>query len=47
MSFGYEVYIEIPFRKLKELDQNQSDLTNLIALVREIYDEFNISLFKT
>ncbi|MBF8150097.1 hypothetical protein ITJ86_09330 [Winogradskyella sp. F6397] len=46
MSFGYEVYIEIPFQKLKELDQNQSDLTNLISLVNEIYNEFNNNLFK-
>ncbi|MFD1014650.1 hypothetical protein [Winogradskyella rapida] len=46
MSFGYEVYIEIPFQKLKELDQNQSDLTNLISLVNEIYNEFNNNLLK-
>jgi hypothetical protein len=46
MSFGYEVHIEIPFLKLKELDQSQSDLTNLMNLVSEIYNEFNNNLLK-
>ena len=44
ISFGYEVYIQIPFQKLQELDQNQYDLTNLINLVLEIHQSFSNDL---
>lgn len=44
ISFGYEVHIEIPFDKLKELDQKQSELDNLINLVTEIHKSFSNEL---
>jgi hypothetical protein len=44
ISFGYEVHIEIPFQKLKELDQKQSELNNLINLIREIHKSFSNEL---
>ncbi len=44
ISFGYEVHIEIPFEKLKELDQKQSELDNLINLVIEIHKSFSNEL---
>lgn len=44
ISFGYKVCIEIPFQKLKELDQKQSDLNNLIHLITEIHQQFSNQL---
>lgn len=44
ISFGYEVHIEIPFQKLKELDQKQSELNNLINLIIEIHKSFSNEL---
>lgn len=44
ISFGYEVHIEIPFEKLKELDQTQNDLNNLINLIIEIHKSFSNDL---
>ncbi len=44
ISFGYEVHIEIPFDNLKELDQKQSELDNLINLVTEIHKSFSDEL---
>lgn len=44
MSFGYEVHMKIPFERLKELDQKQSDLTELVKLILEIYEKFNDKL---
>ncbi|HOF16170.1 MAG TPA: hypothetical protein PLF32_05470 [Bacteroidales bacterium] len=44
ISFGYEVYIEIPFQKLKEIDQEQSKLDNLRDLLIEINKKFNEDL---
>lgn len=47
ISFGYEVHIEIPFNKLKELDQKQSELKDLINLVKVIYNSFSNNLLLT
>lgn len=44
ISFGYEVHIEILFERLKELDQNPTDLTNLINLGLAIHKSFNNEL---
>lgn len=44
ISFGYNVHIEIPFEKLKELDQKQSELDNLINLVTEMHKSFSNEL---
>jgi hypothetical protein len=44
VSFGYEVFIKIPFNTLKELDQQQSELDNLINLVTEIHHNFSNEL---
>ena len=44
ISFGYEVNISIPFQRLKELDQNQSELNNLINLVTTIHKAFSNEL---
>jgi hypothetical protein len=44
ISFGYEVHIEIPFQKLKELDQKQSELGNLMNLLKELHKSFSNEL---
>lgn len=44
ISFGYELVIEIPFTKLKELDTEQSNLTNLTNLITEINSVFKNNL---
>lgn len=44
ISFGYEVLINIPFEKLKELDQKQSELDNLIELINEIHRVYSAEL---
>lgn len=44
ISFGYEIHIEIPFDKLKQLDQKQSELDNLINLINDIYNSFSDNL---
>ena len=44
ISFGYEVHISIPFQKLKDLDQKQNELNNLINLVKEIHNSFSNEL---
>ena len=44
ISFGYEVHIEIPFERLKELDQTQNDLNNLIKLIVAIHEKFSNDL---
>lgn len=40
ISFGYELVVTIPFHKLKEVDTEQYELTNLIELIKNIYSEF-------
>ncbi|GEM54339.1 hypothetical protein B0A58_01310 [Flavobacterium branchiophilum NBRC 15030 = ATCC 35035] len=47
ISFGYEVVIKIPFTKLKELDTEQSNLTNLTNLITEINSVFKNNLLNT
>lgn len=37
VSFGYELYFEIPFEKLRTIDNNKEDLSPLAALLEEIY----------
>ncbi|HEY0298426.1 MAG TPA: hypothetical protein VGB84_04325 [Arachidicoccus sp.] len=44
ISFGYELSIEIPFNKLKEIDTKQSDLSGLTNLISEIHEQFNNKL---
>lgn len=44
ISFGYEIFVKIPFNKLKELDTNQSDLSNLAELILDINTKFNNKL---
>ncbi|MFA7446258.1 MAG: hypothetical protein WCY89_09950 [Flavobacteriaceae bacterium] len=44
ISFGYEIFIEIPFSKLKEIDTKQSDLNNLTNLIFDAYEQFNDKL---
>lgn len=44
ISFGYEVHMEIPFHKLKTLDQNQAELNTLIHLIKEIHTSFSTEL---
>ena len=41
ISFGYELTLNIPFDKLKELDTVQSDLKNLTELIININEEFS------
>lgn len=41
ISFGYEIFIKIPFQKLKDLDTKESDLTGLIELLIDINNKFN------
>jgi hypothetical protein len=45
MSFGYEISIRIPFRILSSLDRTRSDLSGLIKIIKEIYEEFQ-TLYK-
>ncbi|WGH75995.1 hypothetical protein P8625_02170 [Tenacibaculum tangerinum] len=47
ISFGYELVVEIPFEKLKELDIVQSDLTKLTELIKNISNEFRDNLLNT
>lgn len=47
ISFGYELVIKIPFTKLKELDTEQSNLTNLTNLITEINSVFKNNLLNT
>lgn len=47
LSFGYEVSMEIPFQKLKELDQKQDDLNDLMNLIKTIHNSFNNELLLT
>lgn len=44
VSFGYEVQIEIPFERLQELDQNQTELNSLINLILETHKSFSDQL---
>lgn len=37
VSFGYELYFEIPFETLRTVDNNKEDLSSLTALLEEIY----------
>ncbi len=41
LSFGYEIIVKIPFKKLKEIDTRQSDLSNLIELIEDIYHKYS------
>lgn len=46
LSFGYFLIVTIPFNKLKEIDTEHSQLTNLINLIENVYSEFrNILLY--
>ncbi|MFK7048849.1 hypothetical protein V3Q77_03010 [Flavobacterium davisii] len=40
LSFGYEIYIEIPFFALKQLDIKESDLRGLMELIIDIDETF-------
>lgn len=44
VSFGYEVYLEIPSKKIQELAQHQHDLTALKNLIIEIHKSFTDQL---
>ena len=44
LSFGYSILMKIPFSKLKELDIQESDLSNLSKLIIEIYNAFKDKL---
>ncbi|MGO1751082.1 hypothetical protein [Psychroflexus halocasei] len=44
ISFGYQIHIVIPFQKLKELDQKQTELNDLINLITDIHENFNDKL---
>jgi hypothetical protein len=46
ISFGYEISINIPFERLKKIDQKKSDLSGLIKIVKDIYLAFNNQLLK-
>lgn len=37
VAFGYELFFEIPFEKLRSIDNNKEDLSPLTALLEEIY----------
>ncbi len=47
ISFGYELTLNIPFDKLKELDTIQSDLKNLTELIKNISQGFSVNLLNT
>ncbi len=47
ISFGYKILVTIPFKKLKEIDSDYSDLSNLIDLIEDIYQEYSNSLLNT
>jgi hypothetical protein len=47
ISFGYELVMKVPFAKLKELDTEQSNLTNLTNLILEINRVFKDNLLNT
>jgi hypothetical protein len=47
MSFGYEIFLKIPFNKLKEIDTKQSDLNNLTQLINDIYRKYSDNLLNT
>ena len=40
ISFGYQMDIYIPFKRLQELDQNHDNLDNLVDLTKNIYSAF-------
>lgn len=40
LSFGYELYIQIPFNELRQVDQNKSDLSGLTNLIESTFNAF-------
>lgn len=46
ISFGYEILVTIPFEKLKKIDTNSSDLSNLIKLINEIHQKYSDDLLR-
>ena len=44
ISFGYEVFLKIPFEKLKELDTDQSNLSKLTTLITKMHQFFSYDL---
>ncbi|WP_143961336.1 hypothetical protein [Litoribacter populi] len=46
ISFGYEISLNIPFEKLKAIDNDKSDLTGLVNLLNRIVKAFNENLLK-
>lgn len=46
ISFGFSIGLNIPFEKLKQIDQNKSDLSGLVKILKSIYWGFNNNLLK-
>jgi hypothetical protein len=46
ISFGYEISVIVPFKTLQTLDSKKSDLSNLVNLMNDIYQEFDNNLLK-
>lgn len=46
LSFGYELYIVIPFEKLKKVDNSATNLNGLVDLIRSSYRAFENDLIK-
>jgi len=44
IAFGYHISITIPFKKLKELDNNHNDIKPLASLIESIYRAFENDL---
>jgi hypothetical protein len=44
ISFGYHIYIAIPFKELSQLDINHDNITPLANLINSIYKAFETSL---
>lgn len=38
LSFGYQVNFEIPFKELRDIDQDKSDLSGLTELIKSAYE---------
>jgi hypothetical protein len=47
LSFGYEICLKIPFKKLKEIDNKPSDLNNLTGLIEDVYRKYSDNLLNT
>jgi len=44
ISFGYQIYFNIPFNDLKAIDKKQKDIQNLSRLILEIFTKFQDNL---